>query len=100
MLVTEPTVSGLHDLKRVYELVHKFNLKAGCIINKFDLNKDMTGKIKQFLKEENINHLADIPYSNEFTKAITNGETIVEYDNGNLRIIIENTWNKLKQIIN
>ncbi len=37
VLVTEPTVSGLHDLKRVYELVHKFNLKAGCIINKFDL---------------------------------------------------------------
>ena len=100
VLVTEPTVSGIHDIKRVYELVHKFNLKAGCIINKFDLNKDMTGRIKQFLKDENIDHLADIPYSNEFTKAITKGETIVEYDNKELRIIIENTWNKLKSIIN
>jgi len=100
VLVTEPTVSGIHDLKRVYELVHKFNLKAGCIINKFDLNLDMTEKIKEFLKEEDINHLADIPYSNEFTKAIINGETIVEYDKGELKGIIENTWNKLKYIIN
>ena len=100
VLVTEPTVSGIHDLKRVYELVHKFNLKAGCIINKYDLNLDMTEKIKEFMKEENINHLADIPYSNEFTKAITNGETIVEYDKGELKAIIENTWNKLKEIIN
>ncbi len=99
VLVTEPTVSGIHDLKRVYELVHKFNLKAGCIINKYDLNLDMTEKIKEYLKEEDINHLADIPYSNEFTKAITNGETIVEYDKGELKLIIENTWTKIKNII-
>ncbi|MCD4793312.1 MAG: ATP-binding protein [Bacteroidales bacterium] len=97
VLVTEPTVSGIHDLKRVYELVHKFNLKAGCIINKHDLNSEMTDRIKEFLKEEDINHLADIPYSNEFTKAITNGETIVEYDKGDLKLIIENTWNELKK---
>lgn len=100
VLVTEPTVSGLHDLKRVYELVNKFNLKAGCIINKFDLNLDVTNEIKDFLKKENINHLADIPYSNEFTKAITNGQTIVEYNKGELKITIEGTWNKIKEIIN
>ncbi len=99
VLVTEPTVSGLHDLKRVYELVHKFNLKAGCIINKFDLNLEVANEIKAFLKKEDIDHLADIPYSSEFTKAITNGETIVEYDNGELKMIVENTWNKLKEIL-
>jgi len=100
VLVTEPTVSGLHDLKRVYELVHKFNLKAGCIINKFDLNKKMVNEIKDFLKQENINHLADFPYRKEFTEAITNGETIVEYDNGELKNVVEKTWNKIKTIIN
>ncbi|NPA44356.1 MAG: 4Fe-4S dicluster domain-containing protein [Chlorobi bacterium] len=100
VLVTEPTVSGLHDLKRVYELVHKFNLKAGCIINKYDLNEDMTSKIKDFLEKENINHLADVPYRKEFIEAITNGQTIVEYDKGELKEIITNTWNKLKNIIN
>lgn len=100
VLVTEPTVSGLHDLKRVYELVQKFNLKAGCIINKHDLNLEMTNKIKDFLEEEHINHLADIPYRKEFTEAITNGKTIVEYDNGVLKEELEKTWNKIKTIIN
>ena len=38
VLVTEPSISGFHDLKRVYELVKKFNIKAGCIINKADVN--------------------------------------------------------------
>ena len=38
VLVTEPTVSGLHDLKRVYALVKKFNTPSACIINKYDLN--------------------------------------------------------------
>jgi len=100
VLVTEPTVSGLHDLKRVYELVHKFNLKAGCIINKYDLNEDMTSEIKDFLEKENINHLADIPYRKEFIEAVTNGQTIVEYDNGDLQRVVKNTWNKLKNILN
>ncbi len=99
VLVTEPTVSGLHDLKRVYELVHKFNIKAGCIINKFDLNLSVTDEIKQFLTEEKINHLADIPYSNNFTQAITKSKTIVEFDTGKLKEIIENTWTEIKNII-
>lgn len=98
VLVTEPTVSGLHDLKRVYELIEKFNLKAGCIINKYDLNIGMTEQIKEFLKEQNINYLANIPYRKEFTEAITNGQTIVEYDNGELKNIIKDTWNKIKNI--
>lgn len=48
VLVTEPSVSGLHDLKRVYELVDKFNLKAGCIINKSDINPEVTNEILDF----------------------------------------------------
>ncbi len=95
VLVTEPTVSGLHDLKRVYELLKSFNLKAGCIINKSDLNNEITIKIKTFLKEENIIHLADLPYDENFTKAMTNGKTIVEYDNGKLRNIITEVWQNI-----
>lgn len=99
VLVTEPTVSGIHDLERVYKLVHKFNTKAGCIINKFDLNAEITIQIKTFLSEEKIDHLADIPYSKSFTDAIVNGKTIVEYDKGEIKAVIENTWESIKNII-
>ena len=99
VLVTEPSVSGLHDLKRVYELVHKFNIKAGCIINKSDINEDMTAQIESFLKEENILHIANLPYDEAFTKAMTNGQTIVEYADNDLSKMIRESWNKITETV-
>ena len=97
VLITEPTVSGLHDLKRVFKLVDKFNIKAGCIINKYDLNLQITSEIKDFLKEENIVYLNSLPYDDTFTSAMTIGQTIVEYNNGNLKVILTKSWKKIKQ---
>ncbi len=100
VLVTEPTVSGLHDLKRVYQLVKKFNIPAGCIINKADLNPSVARQIKEFLREENIIHISDLPYDETFTEAMTNGQTIVEYDDANLKNIVVNSWEKIKEHTN
>ena len=99
VLVTEPSVSGLHDLKRVYELVKKFKIKAGCIINKSDINKNVTAEIEEFLKKENIVHIANLPYNEDFTKAMTNGQTIVEYSNGHLKELIVNSWNLILKTV-
>ncbi len=100
VLVTEPTVSGLHDLKRVYELVKKFNIKAGCIINKHDLNKEVFEKIDDFLESEKIDKLANLPYNKAFTEAMTEGLTVVEYKNNEIKSVLKNTWNKIIKIIN
>ena len=100
VLVTEPSVSGIHDLKRVYELVKKFHIKAGCIINKSDINLDKTDEILEFLKEENITHLASLPYDENFTKAMTECKTIVEFDDGIIKDDINRSWNKIKNILN
>lgn len=97
VLVTEPTVSGLHDLKRVYELVKKFNLKAGCIINKYDLNKNVSAEIEQFLESEAIDKLANLPYDKAFTEAMIQGLTIVETNN-NIKQFLEETWNKITEM--
>jgi len=94
ILVTEPTVSGLHDLMRVYELVKKFKIKTGCIINKADLNEEKASEIMTYLAKENIVHLASLPYDETFTKAMTNGQTIVEYADNNLSKIIKESWEK------
>jgi MinD superfamily P-loop ATPase len=96
ILVTEPSVSGIHDLKRVYELVKKFGIKAGCIINKADINIKKTNDIHTLLKEENIDLICEIPYDENFTKAMTMGKTIVEFDNGKIKQILEDSWEKIK----
>ena len=98
VLVTEPSVSGIHDLKRVYELVKKFGIKAGCIINKADINADKAKEIHVFLKEENIDLICEIPYDENFTKAMTMGKTIVEFDDGKIKQILEESWEKIKKI--
>ncbi|HZJ79140.1 MAG TPA: ATP-binding protein [Dysgonamonadaceae bacterium] len=100
VLVTEPSISGFHDLKRVYELVKKFNIKAGCIINKADVNIEKQIEIKQFLVDEGIEHLIDLPYNDDFTKAMTLGQTIVEYENKELTSLLEQAWEKIKELTN
>ncbi|MBU8891405.1 MAG: ATP-binding protein [Bacteroidales bacterium] len=100
VLVTEPSLSGLHDLRRVYELVKKFNLKAGCIINKYDINTDVTKDIIRFLNEESVEHIASLPYNENFTKAMTFGKTIVEYDQDELKDLIVSSWEKIKKLAN
>lgn len=99
LLVTEPSVSGLHDLKRVYELVKRFKIKAGCIINKSDINKNYNQKIHSFLKAENISLIAEISYNETFTKAMLKGKTIMEVDDLNLIEIIKSSWYKINQQI-
>mgnify|MGYP006284778719 CR=1 FL=1 len=100
ILVTEPSVSGIHDLKRVYELVEKFNLNTGCIINKQDLNREKTRQIKFLLNQKKIELIAELPYDEDFTRAMTAGYTIIEYDNNKLKKVLEKSWHKVLRIIN
>jgi len=98
VLVTEPSVSGLHDLERVYQLVKKFGIPAGCIINKADINQDVTDRIMIFLSDNSIDHLGNLPYDEDFTKAMTEGKTIVEDQESHLKNLITEMWKKIKEI--
>lgn len=99
VLVTEPTVAGLHDLKRIYELIKHFKIRAACIINKSDLNLQTTAKIENYLKEEEILHLANLPYDESFTESMIYGQTIIEYKDNDLTRIISDCWNQIKQAL-
>jgi len=98
VFVTEPSVSGIHDLKRVYELVYKFHISAGLIINKADLNLEKTTELINFAEKENITFLGQIPYNEIFTEAMINGLSIVEYANNNVSSSIKNIWNNILTI--
>jgi len=100
VLVTEATVSGLHDLQRVVKLVKTFNLEAVCIINKYDLNEEMADNIGTFLEEENIKLIGKLPYNEMFTKALAVAKPIVEYDEDSpLSTLIKESWEEIKTII-
>ncbi|MBI9016977.1 MAG: P-loop NTPase [Phycisphaerae bacterium] len=96
VLVTEPTVSGLHDLQRIIELVQHFKIKAGIIINKSDINLDISEKIVKCGKDNNIEVLGQLGYSPLFTAAQQQGQTLLEYaDNCPLAKEIRIIWQKI-----
>ncbi len=99
VLVTEATISGFHDLKRVIELIKNFNLKAACIINKYDLNINKTNEIIEYLKSVDIEILTKIPYNIAFTDALIQGKTITEFDNNQISELIKDSWEKIKRRI-
>jgi MinD superfamily P-loop ATPase len=80
LIVTEPTVSGKHDMERVAELAAFFKVPAMVCINKFDLNADASGDIERFVSHRGLSFLGRIPFDPAFTKAMVQGQTIFEYD--------------------
>jgi MinD superfamily P-loop ATPase len=61
ILVTEPTLSGLADLKRVIEVVEHFKIESGLVINKYDLNPDISDEIEEYCRTHNIDLMTKIP---------------------------------------
>ena len=80
VLVAEPTVSGLHDLKMIYDLCRHFKLPAGIVINKADLNEQMSNKIESYAEENNIDILGHIKYDEIFYEAMKEQKTVIEYN--------------------
>ena len=80
LIVTEPTVSGKHDMERVAELAAFFRVPSMVCVNKFDLNPDQGRAIEDFASERQIRVTGRIPFDPVFTRAMVQGKTIFEYD--------------------
>ncbi len=78
VMVTEPTISGLHDLKRLHELVSRFHIRGGVIVNKADLNLRVSEQIREFAECEEIGFLGTLPYDDNFSAAMVKGLSIIE----------------------
>jgi MinD superfamily P-loop ATPase len=100
LIVTEPTVSGKHDLERVAQLAHHFNVPAMVCVNKFDLNPDSTREIEVLVEDKGLHFLGQIPFDPIFTKAMVQGQTIFEY-NGNSEAgqVIKQVWRKISETL-
>lgn len=70
VIVTEPTLSGLHDLERVVNLVERFRVKPCFVINKFDISIEMTDKIETYLNNLGYKISMKIPFDKKIFKAI------------------------------
>jgi len=80
LIVTEPTVSGWHDMERVADLAGHFKIPAMVCVNKFDLNPEIAQAVEHFAEKKGLRVLSRIPFDPGFTKSMVQGKTIIEYD--------------------
>jgi len=92
LLVTEPTLSGIHDLERVLDVCHHFSVPALVCINKYDINELNTRQIESFCEGEGIRIAGHIPFDNTVTEAMVRGLPVVEYARNGISRRMEELW--------
>lgn len=98
LIVAEPTVSGRHDMERVAQLADHFKVPAFICVNKYDLNPEMAGHIESYAERKDIVCLGHIPFDPVFTKAMLQGQTVLEYDNrSKASRQIKQVWQRLSE---
>ncbi len=99
LIVTEPTLSGLHDLHRVADLCAQFRLKTGVCVNKADINPEMTERIETEAGRRGIPLLGRIRYDDSVTRAQIRGRTVVELDGGPASADVRALWERVSDAI-
>lgn len=79
VIVTEPSNSGFHDMKRVLELVTNFKIKPYVVINKYDLNPDLSSQIEEWCSEQNIPVAGKLAFYEPVVHAMLNCKSINEF---------------------
>ncbi len=92
LVVTEPTLSGRHDLLRVAKLTAHFRIPTVVCINKWDINPDITEQIEEEAKEHGIKVAGKIRYDSSFTEAQIMKTSVVEYTGGAVSGDIKSLW--------
>ena len=96
LIVTEPTLSGLHDAKRVMEVAKHFNIPVKLAVNKYDLNQVMTKRIEEFCRKQGVSVIGKIAFDKGVVKALVAGKTIIEYAECATGEEVRKIWEELK----
>ena len=97
VIITEPTLSGIHDMKRVAEVVNHFDIDLKVVVNKYDLNPENTRQIQMFCEEKEIEMAGYIPFSQIVIESIENAMPLVEFTGDDVSKDVVNIWNRIIQ---
>ena len=92
LVVSEPTLSGEHDLKRVLQLTKHFRIPAMVCINKWDVNAEMTERIEALAESLGARPVGRVPYDADVTTAQIEAQSLVEYSEGAAAQAVREMW--------
>lgn len=97
LIVTEPTLSGIHDMTRVLKLANSLGIKATCVINKYDININNTEKISDLCHNTETPILGQIPYDESVIESIVAGVPLTMHVDNNTTAVLKQIWQQLKE---
>ncbi len=92
LFVVEPTVSGLHDFRRVAQLAQRLAVPGLVVVNKADLNPDMAEQLRTSAIAWGIEPVGQVPYDTDVTRAQIAGRSVVEFSRGVAAQAIRQIW--------
>jgi len=96
LIVTEPTLSAIHDLERILGVTYHFKIPAVVCINKYDINLENTKMIEKYCSANNIDIVGKLPYDSVVTEAMINEKTVIEFSKGDFSDIIHKIWSNIR----
>lgn len=99
LVVTEPTLSGIHDMERVIQMAHHFKTQTACCINKYDINLQNSAQIEQWCKKYSIPLIGKIPFDEDVTKSMVEGIPLPEYSENSASEEIKKMWQSLYKLL-
>lgn len=99
VIVTEPTVSGEHDLTRVAGLARHFGIPVAVCVNKADINPAVTARLRDLCTTQGLFYAGSVPYDKAVTAAQVAGLTVIEYDSGVLSQALRELWGRLTTLM-
>ena len=97
VIVTEPTVSGVHDMERVMKLAAHFGVPAVVVINKADPNIEQAQRIEDIAKAHGSRVIGRIPFDRVVNDALVAGKTVIEYGKSRAGEAIRHLWNEIRK---
>jgi len=100
LVVTEPTLAGLHDLGRVLETTTHFDVQVEVCINKSDLYPEGAQQIRKYCQEKGIDILGEIPFDLAIPRAMNQGQPVTKFDpQSQSSIAIKGIWERLMTVV-
>jgi MinD superfamily P-loop ATPase len=96
VIVTEPTLSGIHDMERVAQVSKHFGVSTKVVINKYNINPDNSGEIKKICQKGDIEVIAQLPFSQKVSESIVRGVPLVEFSSNEIARDISFLWERIK----
>jgi MinD superfamily P-loop ATPase len=97
LAITEPSLSGIHDLERILKLAEHFKIPSMVCINKFDINFENTQQIASYCKNNGSRIIGRIPYEPKVVEALVNRKTVMEYPCNEIQGIIQRMWEEVER---